>query len=201
MVLLMFSAHAPFPSPPRGTTGRTSTKYLQHLLHKKFEPVPLFLPCRSCTHYQQRAEAQVKTARRSGVSIREFSTRSFNGPLQSHDLDGGDSALTSHRSLMLPPLNAAQTWGRNKNRGGHSIDEEQGGLAIVHNTSRLRSVAECRDRSHSVWLHFPHVELLFLLFAFEGAMTSELSALRSGGCPPVFFTAVVVLVSLTELYK
>ncbi|CAM9124958.1 unnamed protein product [Chrysoparadoxa australica] len=36
-----------------------------------------------------------------------------------------------------------------------------------------------RKRSSSIWTHYPHIELLFLLFAFEGATTSQASALGS----------------------
>lgn len=60
----------------------------------------------------------------------------------------------------------------------------------------LTPIAECRDKSTSAWLHFPHVELIFLLFAFEGAVASQASAIRHVGlrCPSVFFTASATLV-------
>lgn len=61
--------------------------------------------------------------------------------------------------------------------------------------SRLSSVAECRGKSESAWLHFPHVELLFLYFAFEGAVIAELSVLQNSDCPAVFYTTVAALVS------
>ena len=61
--------------------------------------------------------------------------------------------------------------------------------------SRLSPVAECREQSTSAWLHFPHVELVVLFYAFEGAVASQVSALREGGCPSVMITAAVALVS------
>lgn len=61
--------------------------------------------------------------------------------------------------------------------------------------SRLIPVAECRKHSRSAWLHFPHVELVVLFFAFEGAVASQVSALREGGCSPVMTVAAVALVS------
>lgn len=78
-------------------------------------------------------------------------------------------------------------------------DEEEGGRrrrqALTRVESRLSPVAECREHSTSAWLHFPHVELVVLFFAFEGAVASQLSALREGGCPSVMITAAVALVS------
>lgn len=61
--------------------------------------------------------------------------------------------------------------------------------------SRRALLAECKDRSRPAWLYFPHVELLFLLFAFEGAVASQVAALRDGGCPWVAYTAWSALVS------
>ncbi len=61
--------------------------------------------------------------------------------------------------------------------------------------SWVSPVAECREHSTSAWLHFPHVELVVLFFAFEGAVASQVSALREGGCPSVMITATAALVS------
>lgn len=76
-------------------------------------------------------------------------------------------------------------------------DEEEGGQGAVmmRGTDRLSPVATCREHSQSAWLHFPHVELVFLFFAFEGAVASQASVLRQAKCPEVFFTAVGALVS------
>ena len=57
-------------------------------------------------------------------------------------------------------------------------------------------IVECRDRSASLWLHFPHVELGFLIFAFEGFIAAQVYGVRQTGCLPVSITAAIVLVSL-----
>ncbi|CBN79737.1 hypothetical protein Esi_0430_0011 [Ectocarpus siliculosus] len=75
-------------------------------------------------------------------------------------------------------------------------DEEGGGGlgTLTRAESRLSPVAECREHSRSAWLHFPHVELVFLFFAYEGAVASQVSALREAGCPPVMIAAGLALV-------
>lgn len=65
-------------------------------------------------------------------------------------------------------------------------------------STQLTAIEECRRRSKSAWLHFPHIELLFLLFAFEGAVGSQAAALRrslDASEPPwVVFAAIGALV-------
>ncbi|CAB1109109.1 unnamed protein product [Ectocarpus sp. CCAP 1310/34] len=58
----------------------------------------------------------------------------------------------------------------------------------------LGPVAKCRDRSKSLWIHFPHVELLFILYAFQGALAAQVDVLRhgSGALVPVAAIALVV---------
>lgn len=43
----------------------------------------------------------------------------------------------------------------------------------VFNETRDTALDHVRQRSSSMWLHFPHVELLFLLFAYEGAVAAQ----------------------------
>lgn len=74
-------------------------------------------------------------------------------------------------------------------------DEEEGCPTPSCGEGRSSLVSECRDRSHSAWLHFPHIELVFLFFGFEGAFAAEVSALRESWCPWVMFMAVAALVS------
>jgi hypothetical protein len=54
-------------------------------------------------------------------------------------------------------------------------------------------LAHVRQRSRSVWLHFPHVELLFLLLAYEGATTAQASMLNSE-CKELVVMASILLV-------
>lgn len=56
-------------------------------------------------------------------------------------------------------------------------------------------ILACRRRSRSMWLHFPHLELLFLFWAFEGAVAAQVSALKNAECPRVFWLALAALVS------
>ena len=76
----------------------------------------------------------------------------------------------------------------------NSDEEEGGGLVTMGNEGELGPVATCREHSTSAWLHFPHVELVILFFAFEGAVASFASAMRNPECPEVFYTALAALV-------
>ncbi|CAM9446681.1 unnamed protein product, partial [Discosporangium mesarthrocarpum] len=62
----------------------------------------------------------------------------------------------------------------------------------------LDPILYCRSRSSSFWLHFPHLELIFLLFAFEGAVVAQGSMLRSS-CPWIFWTALSTLLGYPVL--
>ncbi|CAM9252509.1 unnamed protein product, partial [Hapterophycus canaliculatus] len=55
-------------------------------------------------------------------------------------------------------------------------------------------ILACRRRSRSIWLHFPHLELLFLFWAFEGAVAAQVSALMNAHCSRVFWLALAALV-------
>lgn len=82
--------------------------------------------------------------------------------------------------------------------GGQDQEEgrKEGDQAMARAESRVDLVSDCRDRSQAAWLHFPHIELLFLFFAFEGAVASEVAALRDSRCPWVIIVAATALVSL-----
>lgn len=54
----------------------------------------------------------------------------------------------------------------------------------------------CRRRSRSIWLHFPHLELLYLFWAFEGAVAAQVSAVRNADCSLVFRSALGALVKI-----
>lgn len=82
-----------------------------------------------------------------------------------------------------------------------SSDEEEGagnGLVPMRSSSPLSPVATCREHSTSAWLHFPHIELVVLFFAFEGAVASFASAMRHSECPEVFYTALAAMVRATK---
>lgn len=61
--------------------------------------------------------------------------------------------------------------------------------------------AACREHLRSACVHFPHLELMFLFFAFEGAVASQARAIGDGHDekPIVFCMAVVALVRVHPL--
>eukprot|EP00752_Nemacystus_decipiens_P003432 g3173.t1 len=142
-------------------------------------------------------------------SIVTTSSRSLRNPPSFRNVA---ATRTSRRWLAkVPALNAATIMHRvvrpRAGSGGGDYDgndsetdcsdEEEGGWrcrpVLTRVESRLSPVAECREHSTSAWLHFPHVELVVLFFAFEGAVASQVSALRGGDCPSVTITAAVAL--------
>ncbi|CAM9746535.1 unnamed protein product [Choristocarpus tenellus] len=62
----------------------------------------------------------------------------------------------------------------------------------------MNPILHCRRRSTSFWLHFPHIELIFLIFAFEGAITAQASMLRSS-CPRYFWIALLTMLAFPVL--
>lgn len=48
-------------------------------------------------------------------------------------------------------------------------------------------------RHNSIWLYFPHIELLFLLFAYQGAASAEARLIYSG-CLPLIVLGICALV-------
>lgn len=84
---------------------------------------------------------------------------------------------------------------------GDESDEEVGqspSLIMMPGHRSVNPIEHCRDKSRSAWLHFPHVELVFLFFAFEGAVASQVEAIQEATCPAVFFTALFSLVSSSK---
>lgn len=106
-------------------------------------------------------------SRRRGVPIREISASSGSGsgPGNLPDADESDEEEGSGQSLLAT------------------------------NHGRMGPIADCRAKSSSAWLHFPHVELVFLFFAFEGAMASQASAIKHAECVTTFYLGLLALVS------
>eukprot|EP00903_Cladosiphon_okamuranus_P005921 g5852.t1 len=77
-----------------------------------------------------------------------------------------------------------------------ATDVEGGEPAGTRRRNRLNmdKIAECREKSKSAWLHFPHIELIFLLFAFEGTVAAQVAAIREHASPAVFILAMSTLV-------
>lgn len=57
----------------------------------------------------------------------------------------------------------------------------------------LEPVTKCRERSKSIWIHFPHVELVFLLYAVQGSLATQLGVLRHGNGAIVFVAAIALV--------
>lgn len=77
-------------------------------------------------------------------------------------------------------------------------DEDRDGnghQSVALSQSRILLVERCRRHSGSTWLYFPHMELLFLLFAFEGAVAAQASAIRTADCEEIVVAASIALVS------
>lgn len=82
---------------------------------------------------------------------------------------------------------------------GQSTDTEDPKGQIAQPTDSkddpTEQIASHRDRSQSIWLYFPHVELVFLLYSVQGALTTQLTVLRDGG-GAMFYAAALMLVSI-----
>lgn len=125
-----------------------------------------------------RAFNAIKTARDQGISINDLSSR----------------VMGRHRRNQHPQLVGSLDIEDNLDASSFGSRRGENGTD-AHSTRE--ELMECRDKSNSVWLHFPHLELIFLFFAFQGAVASQLGPIRYSGlsCPSVFFTALVFLVS------
>ena len=80
-------------------------------------------------------------------------------------------------------------------------EQEEGALAMatVATVQDLSPLTECRDKSQSMWLHYPHLELLVLFFAFEGTFSSLASAIKAASnCDEFLYPAILTLVSSTR---
>lgn len=173
--------------------------------------------------YQERAAEELAAARRRGITVDGLSATLLGGrgsharrtlPTGDDDSvaneDSTHSASSTRRRPRPQTLNAAVYRGR-------SVEEDDRVTsfalsrrsALLRESSALSSardrtpIVECRDKSTSAWLHFPHIELVFLLFAYEGAVAAQVSAIRHIGldCPSMFVTATVILVRCTLFHS
>ncbi|CAM9339220.1 unnamed protein product, partial [Scytosiphon promiscuus] len=105
------------------------------------------------------------------------------------DLGGDNGGLRRRRVNNVDGL---QEDADDQSRWAQPVDTatDTGGSAEYHDN---HPILACRRRSRSVWLHFPHLELLFLFWAFEGAVAAQVSALMNAGCSRVFWLALTAL--------
>lgn len=120
-----------------------------------------------------------------GTPIDELIARWAKWKVQPGDESNSTTASNSLGSALT----------KRKYRRQTSTDEEGANQDAFRSDNRFRTLPEYRDHSASPWLHFPHVELVFLLFAFEGAVAAGASALRESSCPWVIVAASAALVS------
>lgn len=145
---------------------------------------------------QQRAAAEVAGARRRGAPVGELTARFTGGRIVRRTYPGVVADSIQGVSSNPSTSQSAQNLSPANNEESDSSDDEEGGRGslVVMRGGRLSPVATCREHSRSAWLHFPHIELVFLFFAFQGAVASQASVLRNSRCPEVFYTAVAALV-------
>ncbi|CAN0367524.1 unnamed protein product [Ectocarpus sp. 6 AP-2014] len=145
---------------------------------------------------KQRARNEVPRALRGDVSTSEFPTALLGTRPQQKNLDDSWSAgRQTSGTIQSPQLmghQAVSSW--DSTGGGDSTNEQKRGRTNARAGSSIGQVSQCRELSQSAWLHYPHLELVFLLFAFEGAVTSQVSALRTTSSSTVFYAAVATLV-------
>lgn len=181
-------------SPPRAFTNCSTVKGFANTMTlgvygKKQPPLlrPIFLTNYCNHHTQRRAKEEVVKAQRRGIPIRELSGSTPPGSQQSSLFERTRPKPTTSRGTTFDPPQ------------GHVDcyeEEEEDGVPLP---SRIISKswqdlhAETRDRSRSAWLYFPHIELVVLFFAFDGAVAAELAAVRENGCSWVVFTACTAL--------
>lgn len=151
---------------------------------------------------QERAKGDLAAAERRKTPVAELRARFRGGRTirrTSPSMDDPSppaSGSTSISNGNLTPVDENTSRHDVNGRSNRSGSDAEGCLVPIHGGRGDRNpVAICREHSRSVWLHFPHVELLFLFFAFEGAVGSQAAVLRDAGCPEVFYTALAALVS------
>lgn len=145
----------------------------------------------------------METARHRGASVRDISdhrwTKRVARVYPSRDAEAAVPDAAPQRRLQQWHSQSTLSPGATSDDLGQfadDTDKENDGRGPTREESRrLNLISECRDHLNSKWLHFPHVELLFLFFAFEGAVAAQVSALRGTTCPWVILTAVAALVS------
>ena len=103
-------------------------------------------------------------------------------------------------SIVLCPTQKYATAGVAQCRArGETVEQLAGRLKDGPGISRMYlnrgAVVKCRELSRSVWLYFPYIELVFLFYAFNGAVAAQMSALNHPGCSGVLIPSTVIFVS------
>ena len=144
------------------------------------------MPFHECS--QKHAREEVARARRLDIPFSALSLRPSGRKIR-HRPDA-ESSPRSTPEAVAGGGEGGQA-GTRDGGGGSSVTPRKGSSWF-----NMNKITECRERSQSAWLHFPHVELVFLLFAFEGAVAAQVAAIRESSSPVVFILAMSCLVSL-----
>ena len=99
------------------------------------------------------------------------------------------------RCLNIPHQAAAPFDGRTEAAYAKYLDAKNQDRDLLE--QEKLSTERYLKRHHSVWMYFPHVELLFLLFAYQGASAAEARMIYSG-CFPLVVLGLCALVRRKE---
>eukprot|EP00904_Undaria_pinnatifida_P013952 jgi/Undpi1/9688/HiC_scaffold_27.g12144.m1 len=151
---------------------------------------------------KKHAKERIEMAHLDGTPIRELSTSRLGERTDRSgagvDSTAGANSSGSNRSQRWPFVGGGTLRRRGRDWEESDDDQEKGGQkrgqSVTRDESRLNPLSVCRDRSQAAWLHFPHIELLFLFFAFEGAVATEVAVLRDSRCPWVIIVSATALI-------
>ncbi|CAB1096724.1 unnamed protein product [Ectocarpus sp. CCAP 1310/34] len=143
---------------------------------------------------KQRARKVISRSLRRGLSLSEIPIALSGTWSQQPTMDDGSSAGSQSSGIMQSPQRMERQAVSPYDGGDSKSDEEEGGPRNTRPGNSIGQVSDCRELSQSPWLHYPHLELIFLFFAFEGAVTSQMAALRSANSSTILYAAVATLV-------
>lgn len=192
-----------------GSTKRPSNRKKTGFVHFTLTPTVLvnkwrYLPdLVIALNPKKHAKERIEMAHLDGTPIRELSTSRLGERTDRSgagvDSTAGANSSGSNRSQRWPFVGGGTLRRRGRDWEESDDDQEKGGQkrgqSVTRDESRLNPLSVCRDRSQAAWLHFPHIELLFLFFAFEGAVATEVAVLRDSRCPWVIIVSATALVS------
>lgn len=149
---------------------------------------------------QERAKRNLNTARHRSAPISELWALLRGGTAAQRTSPGLGGSSGGKLSATQPHYNCKPFTGDTE-----SDDEEEGWRGSTPCRSKkghVHPVGACREPRRSACLCFPHLELMFLLFAFEGAVASQAWAIGDGyeENPPVFCLALAALVRPVHIY-
>lgn len=104
---------------------------------------------------------------------------------------GSNRRRVVRTNLIVPKQAAAPFDGRTQAAYAKYLDAQNQDRDLLE--QEKLSTERYLKRHHSIWMYFPHVELLFLLFAYQGASAAEARMIYSG-CFPLVVLGLCALV-------